>query len=95
MEMIKIKENELKRVLRNFNNKGIYVYVKGIISGRNTIHKAKCTYDKVTGAITIYDKITEDSITIETVMASKLLLSKDRRILELTLDNQEAVRIEL
>lgn len=95
MEMIKIKENELKRVLRHFNNKGIYVYVKGIVSGRNTIHKAKCTYDKVTGIITVYDKLSQDSITIETVMAYQILLSEDKKILELKLDNQEEVKIEL
>lgn len=95
MGMIKIKESELKGILKEFNNKSMYVYVNGIISGRNTIHKAKCTYSKVTGTMQIFDKISQDSIKIETFMAYQILLSEDKRILEIKLDNEEDIRIEL
>ncbi len=44
-QLIRIRENALEHITRHFNNKSIYIYIDGIISGRNTIHKAKCEYD--------------------------------------------------
>lgn len=44
MEMIKINIEDLKRVIRRFNNKSISIYINGIISGKVNIHKAKCVY---------------------------------------------------
>lgn len=43
--IIKISEDALKRVIKHFNNKSIYIYLEGIISCRNTVHKAICNYD--------------------------------------------------
>lgn len=43
--LIRLSENALESYIRHFNNKSIYIYIQGVISGRNTIHKAKCKYD--------------------------------------------------
>lgn len=92
--MKKISEKELERAIRHFNHRAVYVYIKGIIGGKNTIQNAKCSYDITKGNLVIYDAISEDNVEIEMSMAYQILLSKDRKILEIKIDDDQCVRIE-
>lgn len=93
--IIKIKESALKPILRHFNNKGIYIHMTGIISGRTTIHKARCEYDIRSGYLKIYDTISEDMVVIEMAQAYQILTSRSNKILVIKLDNEQEIKIEL
>lgn len=93
--MIKVTENELKSVLKDFNNKSIYIYFNGIISVRNTIYKSKIKYDNKANMLTIYDKIREDIIKIDMNMVYQVLVNKEHTVLEIRVDNEEILRLEL
>ena len=93
--MIKITKIELKELLKSFNNIGVYIKMNGIISGRITLHKLKCRYNKSDGILELYDKISEDIIKIETFMARTILCSENKKIIQIKLDNEEDITIEL
>lgn len=93
--IIKLNENALKSYIRHFENKSIYFYMQGVISCRNTIHKAKLYYNEKEHKLTIYDTVREDSIIIELDMAYRIVTNKKRTMLEIGIDNDEIVRLEL
>lgn len=93
--LIKLNENALKSYIRHFENKSIYFYMQGVISCRNTIHKAKLNYNESEHKLTIYDTLREDSIIIEMDMTYQILTNKKHTMLEIQTDNDEVVKLEL
>ena len=92
---IKLSENALKSYIRHFENKSIYFYMQGVISCRNTIHKAKLNYNENEHKLTIYDTLREDTIIIELDMAYQILTNKKHTMLEIRTDNDEVIKLEL
>ncbi len=92
---IKLSENALKSYIRHFENKSIYFYMQGVISCRNTIHKAKLNYDESEHKLTIYDTLREDTIIVELDMAYQILTNKKRTMLEIRIDNDEIIKLQL
>ena len=95
MDMIKISTNELKRIIRHFNNKSMNIYINGIISGKSVIHKAKCIYTRRFDTLSIYDKLGDNRLTIEMSIVYKMQINKSKSVLEIKIDNEEEIRIEL
>lgn len=93
--LIKLNENALKSYIRHFENKSIYFYMQGIISCRNTIHKAKLDYNEKEHKLIIYDTLREDSIIIEMDMVYQILTNKKRTMLEIRIDNDEVIKLQL
>lgn len=93
--LIKLNENALKSYIRHFENKSIYFYMQGVISCRNTIHKAKLNYNENEHKLTIYDALREDTIIIELDMAYQILTNKKHTMLEIRTDNDEVIKLEL
>lgn len=92
---IKLNESALKSFLRHFNKKSIYFYMQGVISCRNTIHKAKINYNEKEHKLTIYDTLREDTIIVELDMAYQILTNKKRTMLEIRIDNDEIIKLQL
>ena len=94
-DLIKLNENALKSYIRHFENKSIYFYMQGVISCRNTIHKAKLNYNESEHKLTIYDTLREDTIIVELDMAYQILTNKKRTMLEIRIDNDEIIKLQL
>ena len=69
--------------------------MQGVISCRNTIHKAKINYNEKEHKLTIYDTLREDTIIVELDMAYRILTNKKGTILEIRIDNDEIIKLQL
>lgn len=92
--MEKINEKQLKELIYNMNKRTIEISIRGIITIEFVMHKVICKYNQRSGTISLFDKLTNKSIVIET-MYTYALLNKDRRIIQVKLDNDEVVSIKI
>lgn len=93
--MKKIKEKELIKILRRFENRNVTVHIEGSISGQVIIGKLKSEYNIVNGKIQLEDKVSKNTIEIEQYMAYMLLANENYTELQIKLDNEENISIKI
>lgn len=93
--MKKIKEKELIKILKEFENRYIVVQIEGIVSGQVILEKLKYKYNTENGNIQLEDNVSKNKIEIEQYMAYMLIANEDNTELEIELDNEEKILIKL
>lgn len=93
--MKKIKEKELIKILRRFENRNVTVHIEGSISGQVIIGKLKSEYNIVNGKIQLEDSVSKNTIEIEQYMAYMLLANENHTELQIKLDNEENISIKI
>ncbi len=93
--MKKIKEKELIKILKRFENRNVTVHIEGSISGQVIIGKLKSEYNIVNGKIQLEDKVSKNTIEIEQYMAYMLLANENHTELQIKLDNEENISIKI
>ena len=91
--MIKVKEKELKGILKKFINYPIKVIFNGVLTGEVKINNCFCKYVKRSGNIEIRDNNTQNILNIDTFLAYKILRDNCNITLELYMDYDLIIKI--
>jgi len=86
---------ELKQISNNLKGKTIHISITGIITTEFQMQKVSSRFNKRSGILYIYDKVTSNKLVIETNMAYRVITSEDKRIIKIKIDNEEDIRIEI
>ena len=92
--MKKIKEFELLKIIKTFNNKKILLEFTDILKATIKIENSIIKYSRSNGIIIIKDTKTKNVFEIDTSPVYEILVSENMNILQISLDNDLTICLE-
>ena len=92
--MKKIKEFELLKIIKTFNNKKILLEFTDILKATIKIENSIIKYSRSNGIIIIKDTKTKTVFEIDTSPVYEILVSENMNILQISLDNDLTICLE-
>lgn len=86
---------ELKQISNNLKGKAISISITGIITTEFQMQNVSSRFNKRSGVLYIYDKITSNKLIVETGLVYRITTNEEKSIIIIKIDNEEDIRIEI
>lgn len=86
---------ELKQISNNIKAREINISINGIISAEFQMQNVVSRFNKRSGILYIYDKVTNNKLVVETGLVYRITTNEAKSIIIIKIDNEEDIRIEI
>ena len=86
---------ELKQISNSLKAREINISINGIISAEFQMQNVISRFNKRSGILYIYDKVTNNKLVVETGLVYRITTNEEKSIIVIKIDNEEDIRIEI